>query len=115
MRAVTRISEGYPQALNEIHDPPPTLYVRGEAPLDAERMFAIVGSRKATVVGARFVQTVANDLARAGVSIVSGLAAGIDTHAHMGCLEGGAPTLAVLGSGPDIVYPPENRELARCV
>ena len=48
MRAVTRISAGYPQALNEIHDPPPTLYVRGEAPLDAERMFAIVGSRRAT-------------------------------------------------------------------
>ena len=53
MRAVTRISEGYPQALNEIHDPPPTLHVRGEAPLDAERMFAIVGSRRATRDGKR--------------------------------------------------------------
>ena len=112
MRAVTRISEGYPQALNEIHDPPPTLYVRGEAPLDAERMFAIVGSRRATRDGKRAAREFAAALARENVCVVSGLARGVDTCAHEGALEGGGPTIAVLGSGADIIYPPENEELA---
>ena len=112
MRAVTRISEGYPQALNEMHDPPPTLYVRGEAPLDAERMFAIVGSRRATRDGKRAAREFAATLAREGVCVVSGLARGVDTCAHEGALEGGGATIAVLGSGADVIYPPENEELA---
>ena len=112
MRAVTRISEGYPQALNEIHDPPPTLYVRGEAPLDAERMFAIVGSRRATRDGKRAAREFAAALARENVCVVSGLARGVDTCAHEGALEGGGATIAVLGSGADVIYPPENEELA---
>ena len=111
MRAVTRISEGYPQALNEIHDPPPTLYVRGEAPLDAERMFAIVGSRRATRDGKRAAREFAATLAREGVCVVSGLARGVDTCAHEGALEGGGATITVLGSGADVIYPPENEEL----
>ena len=111
MRAVTRISEGYPQALNEIHDPPPTLYVRGEASLDAERMFAIVGSRRATRDGKRAAREFAATLAREGVCVVSGLARGVDTCAHEGALEGGGATIAVLGSGADVIYPPENEEL----
>ena len=111
MRAVTRISEGYPQALNEIHDPPPTLYVRGEAPLDAERMFAIVGSRRATRDGKRAAREFAATLAREGVCVVSGLARGVDTCAHEGALEGDGATIAVLGSGADVIYPPENEEL----
>ena len=112
MRAVTRISAGYPQALNEIHDPPPTLYVRGEAPLDAERMFAIVGSRRATRDGKRAAREFAAALARENVCVVSGLARGVDTCAHEGALEGGGATIAVLGSGADVIYPPENEELA---
>ena len=112
MRAVTRVSEGYPQALNEIHDPPPTLYVRGETPLDAERMFAIVGSRRATRDGKRAAREFAATLAREGVCVVSGLARGVDTCAHEGALEGGGATIAVLGSGADVIYPPENEELA---
>ena len=112
VRAVTRVSEGYPQALNEIHDPPPTLYVRGEAPLDAERMFAIVGSRRATRDGKRAAREFAAALARENVCVVSGLARGVDTCAHEGALEGGGATIAVLGSGADVIYPPENEELA---
>ena len=111
--AVTQIDDEYPDRLRAIAEAPPTLYLRGDHRiLNPEKIIAIVGSRKATVDGVHFTQTIANDLARSGVCIVSGLAAGIDTSAHTGCLEGGAPTLAVLGSGPDIIYPAENRELA---
>lgn len=112
MRAVTRISAGYPEALNAIHDPPATLYVRGEAPLASERMFAIVGSRRATRDGNRAAREFAAALAREDVCVVSGLARGVDTCAHEGALEGGGATIAVLGSGADIIYPPENEELA---
>ena len=112
MRAVTRISDDYPQALNTIHDPPPTLYVRGDAPLEGERMFAIVGSRRATRDGKRAAREFAATLAREGVCVVSGLARGVDTCAHEGALEGGGATIAVLGSGADVIYPPENEELA---
>ena len=102
MRAVTRISDDYPQALNTIHDPPPTLYVRGDAPLEGERMFAIVGSRRATRDGKRAAREFAATLAREGVCVVSGLARGVDTCAHEGALEGGGATIAVLGSGADV-------------
>lgn len=111
MRAVPRISEDYPQALGEIHDPPPTLYVRGEASLAAERMFAIVGSRRATRDGKRAAREFAAALARENVCVVSGLARGVDTCAHEGALEGGGMTIAVLGSGADVIYPPENEDL----
>ena len=112
MRAVPRISEDYPAALNEIHDPPPTLYVRGEAPLSGQRMFAIVGSRQATRDGKRAAREFAATLARESVCVVSGLARGVDTCAHEGALEGGGATIAVLGSGADVIYPPENEPLA---
>lgn len=112
MRAVPRISADYPEALGEIHDPPPTLYVRGEASLAAERMFAIVGSRRATRDGKRAAREFAAALARENVCVVSGLARGVDTCAHEGALEGSGTTIAVLGSGADVVYPPENDALA---
>lgn len=113
IRAVTKLDEEYPDRLRSIEDAPPTLYLRGccEA-LNMDKMIGIVGSRKATVDGARFTRTVAADLSRSGVCVVSGLAAGIDKNAHEGCLEGEMPTVAVLGSGVDIIYPTEHRELS---
>ena len=111
IRAVTRISEGYPGALTRIYDPPPTLYVRGDCPLDGEKQFAIVGSRRCTRDGQRAARDIARELARCGVTVVSGMARGIDTCAHEGALAAEGRTVAVLGCGVDIAYPPENAAL----
>ncbi len=111
--AVTQLDDDYPDRLRGIEEAPPTLYLRGNREaLNSKKMFGIVGSRKATVDGARFAKSIAYDLSRSDVSVVSGLAMGIDRSAHEGCLEGGSPTLAVLGSGVDIIYPTDNRLLA---
>lgn len=112
MRALTRVSAGYPSQLSCMRDPPPTLYVRGEANLDTGRAFAIVGSRRATRDGRRAATEFAATLAREGVCVVSGLARGVDTCAHEGALEGGGTTVVVLGSGADVIYPQENEPLA---
>ncbi len=102
---------GYPAVLQELDGPPPLLYVRGEwNPADA-RAVALVGTRTPTAYGREAAHALARDLARAGVTIVSGLALGIDAAAHAGALEGGGRTLAVIGCGPDIPYPRENLEL----
>ena len=111
IRAVTRLSESYPAALTGIYDPPPTLYVRGDCPLDGARMFAIVGSRRCTRDGQRAAREFAMGLAENGVTVVSGMARGIDSCAHRGALDGHGPTVAVLGCGVDVVYPPENDRL----
>ena len=111
VRAVTRLSDDYPARLTAIYDPPPTLYVRGECPIDGERMFAIVGSRRCTRDGQRAAREIAEGLARADVTVVSGMARGIDTCAHEGAMAGGGRTVAVLGCGVDVVYPPENERL----
>ena len=113
IRCVTRIGEGYPSRLTSIYDPPPTLYVRGDCDLDAERMFAMVGSRRCTRDGQRAAREIARGLAQAEVTVVSGMARGIDTHAHEGALSGGGRTIAVLGCGVDVCYPPENDGLMR--
>ncbi len=107
-RAIPRISPDYPALLSEIYDPPATLYVRGECPLDEERMFSIVGSRRVTRDGQRAAREIAAQLARENVIVVSGMARGIDTAAHEGTLSGHGRTIAVLGCGVDVVYPPEN-------
>ena len=111
-RAIPRISDGYPALLAEIYDPPATLYVRGDAALDGERMFAIVGSRRCTRDGMRAAREIAAHLAREGVAVVSGMARGADTCAHEGALDGHGRTVAVLGCGVDVAYPPENAGLA---
>ena len=111
IRCVTRISDSYPARLTSIYDPPPTLYVRGECPLDGDRMFAVVGSRRCTRDGQRAAREIAEGLARADVTVISGMARGIDTHAHEGALAGQGHTIAVLGCGVDICYPPENEDL----
>jgi DNA processing protein len=109
---VTENDATYPRALSEIPDPPGILFVRGEIrPQDAIAV-AIVGSRHATSYGKSIAEQLASSLARAGVTIVSGLARGIDAAAHRGALEAGGRTIGVLGSGVLNIYPPEHAELA---
>jgi DNA processing protein len=108
---ITRIDQRYPPLLAEIPAPPPVLYVRGELEA-ANPAVAIVGTRRATAYGRAVTERLAADLASAGVTIVSGLALGIDGAAHQAALRAGGRTIAVLGSGPDVIYPPEHRHLA---
>ncbi len=111
-RALTRAEAAYPSRLAEVPDAPATLHVRGRL-LDADALaVAVVGSRRATPYGLEVAETLAADLAARGVTIVSGLARGIDSAAHRGALRVGGRTVAVLGSGVDVIYPPENRRLA---
>lgn len=103
----------YPALLREIFDPPITLYVKGEwaACLDAPCV-AIVGSRRSSTYGQNAASMLARDLAERGVTIISGLARGIDAAAHRGALEAGGRTVAVMGTGLDQVYPRDHRKLA---
>ena len=115
MRPLTLLDEGYPLALREIADPPPVLFVRGALSAADEPAVALVGTRRATPYGRSVADRLARDLAMAGVSVVSGLARGIDTAAHTASVEAGGRTLAVLGNGLDQVYPPQNTPLARTI
>jgi DNA processing protein len=109
---VTEADAAYPRPLRDIHDPPGVLFVRGELlPQDALAV-AIVGTRHATTYGLHQAETLAGSLARAGLTIVSGLARGIDAAAHRGAMAAGGRTLAVLGSGVLNIYPPEHVSLA---
>ena len=111
-RAITWHDAEYPSRLKEIYDLPPVLYVRGELLPDDERSLAIVGTRKPSAYGREAAYHLSYELARAGVAVVSGLARGIDSIAHRAALEAGQRTIAVLGSGVDVVYPRENASLA---
>ena len=102
----------YPRMLTEIHDPPSVLFVRGEMKPADMLAVAIVGSRHATHYGLTQAERLAGSLARAGLTIISGLARGIDGAAHRGALDAGGRTLAVLGGGVLEIYPPEHKELA---
>jgi DNA processing protein len=102
----------YPPSLRAIDLPPPFLLVRGSLRREDGLAVAIVGSRRATPYGLRTAERLGTDLGTRGVTVVSGLARGVDTAAHRGALDAGGRTLAVLGSGVDVVYPPENRRLA---
>ncbi|MDD2868507.1 DNA-processing protein DprA [Neomegalonema sp.] len=99
----------YPPLLAHIPDPPPFLWLRGRPELPGRRALAVVGTRNASALGMRFTQGLARALSEAGFVIVSGMAEGIDRAAHAGGLEGG--TLAVLGGGPDDVYPRRNADV----
>ena len=100
---------GYPALLAQVPGAPPALIARGRPRLLARPAVAMVGARNASAAACRFARTIAHDLSAAGVTVVSGLARGIDTAAHQGSLEGG--TVAVVAGGIDIAYPPENAEL----
>jgi len=102
----------YPPLLREIYDPPLVLYVSGRAEALAGPAISIVGARRPTAYGRAVARKLAGDLASRGLVVVSGFARGIDSCAHAGALESGGRTVAVLGSGLDEVYPPENRPLA---
>jgi DNA protecting protein DprA len=102
----------YPRHLREIPLPPPVLYVRGALTAEDEWSVAVVGTRRATAYGRQITERLTAELAGQRITIVSGLARGIDTHAHTAALEAGGRTIAVLGCGPDLVYPPENARLA---
>ena len=106
---VARGEDDYPRHLQAIDDAPPLIAVRGDAAIFERPLVAIVGSRNASAVGARFAERLAHDLGRAGFGIVSGLARGIDAAAHRSSLDTG--TVAVLAGGHDRIYPPEHREL----
>ena len=102
----------YPHLLKEIYDPPPILYSRGN--IDIEKLsISIVGSRKASYYGMKTAEKLAFQLASLGITIVSGMAKGIDTYAHRGALQAKGKTIAVLGCGVDVIYPTENAELMK--
>jgi DNA processing protein len=102
---------GYPKNLQQIYDPPPLLYVRGELEQGDPPMVAMVGSRRGSFYGRTVTKKISKELSTAGVTVVSGMARGIDTSAHLGALEAGKRTVAVFGCGIDVIYPPENKKL----
>ena len=110
--ALTWEDQDYPRMLKEIYDLPPVLYVKGTLLPEDERSVSVVGTRRATAYGREAATQLTTDLARTGVTIVSGLARGIDAVAHRAALEAGGRTIAVLGNGLDITYPPEHAPLA---
>lgn len=113
VRVLTWEDPDYPRLLREIPDPPPVLYVRGRLEPEDAWAVAVVGTRRASAYGKEVTRRLVDTLARSGITIVSGLARGIDGVAHWAALDAGGRTIAVLGCGVDRVYPPEHRELAR--
>jgi DNA processing protein len=111
-RLLTYRDPAYPQRLLTTYDFPPLLYVRGQLTEPDDLAVAVVGSRRASPYGQRVAESVSAGLVRRGITVVSGLARGIDSIAHKAALDNGGRTIAVLGSGIDIVYPGENQALA---
>lgn len=112
VQVLTLAERSYPELLREIHDPPPVLYVRGSvAALDTFGV-AIVGTRHPTVYGRLMAEALGGGLAQWGLTVFSGLARGIDAAGHKACLEAGGVTVAVLGTGVDLIYPREHQKMA---
>ncbi|MEJ2486151.1 MAG: DNA-processing protein DprA, partial [Anaerolineales bacterium] len=109
---ITLVDENYPPRLKKIDQPPPVLYALGELTPQDEWAVAVVGTRKFTHYGRQAAEEIAAFLAQNGVTVVSGLARGVDSIAHRAALDAGGRTIAVLGSGVDQIYPAENRGLA---
>ncbi|HEY7287021.1 MAG TPA: DNA-processing protein DprA [Vicinamibacterales bacterium] len=105
----------YPVALTTIADPPPVLWTRGSVDVLRRPCVAIVGARAASPYGLSVATRLAGDLAAAGLVVVSGMARGVDSAAHRGALDASGPTVAVLGSGVDVIYPPEHAGLAESI
>ena len=115
IKALTCNAPDYPSRLKEIYDYPPVLYVRGSLLPEDEWCLAVVGTRRASVYGKQVTEELVTDLAQSKITIVSGLAKGIDTVAHRSALAAGGRSLAVFACGLDIVYPGENAKLARSI
>lgn len=112
VHAITWDDEEYPARLREIYDLPPLIYVKGSLIADDERSIAVVGTRNPSHYGRQVTEHLVYDIASAGVTIVSGLARGVDGVAHRTALDAGQRTVAVLGSGLDIIYPREHTDLS---
>jgi DNA processing protein len=112
IRILTWQDETYPQRLKEIEQPPPVLYLRGDYLPDDLFAVAIVGTRRVTPYGRQITQELASFLAANGITVISGLARGVDAIAHQTALKAGGRTIGVLGSGVDKIYPPEHRQMA---
>lgn len=112
VKIVTYLDEDYPLALRQIFSPPLVLYIKGEYIAEDQLALAIVGSRKPSIYGRMTAEKLSGELVRRNITVVSGLARGIDTCAHRGALKGKGRTIAVLGSGLGRLYPPENEKLA---
>ncbi len=111
---VTYIDKLYPEKLKHISKPPAVLFVDGDATILADTVFTgIVGARKSDMYGTRMAETIALEIGQTGAGIISGGARGIDSASHRGALRSKAPTVAVLGCGLDVCYPPENKKLFR--
>ena len=115
VRALTWHDKEYPARLKEIHDPPPVLYVKGTLLPEDERAVAVVGTRSPTAYGREAAASLSGALARSEITVVSGLALGIDAVSHRAALEQGGRTIAVVANGLDIVYPREHRQLTERV
>jgi DNA processing protein len=109
---LTYHDEAYPERLREIYDPPALLWVRGDAGLLARPSLAVVGTRHPTPYGTGMAEMLSRDLALRGLIILSGMARGVDTAAHKGALAAKRPTIAIWGTGVDVIYPKENKSLA---
>lgn len=112
VQVLTWEDAGYPARLKDIEQPPPVLYVRGEWLPEDDFAVAIVGTRRITTYGRQITEDLASQLGANGLTVISGLARGVDAVAHSAALRAGGRTVAVLGSGVDRIYPPENRTLA---
>jgi len=115
LRLITWFDPRFPARLKEIPDPPILLYLCGDMSLLKNPAVAVVGARECTLLGLQSVERISSDLSRFGVTVVSGLAAGIDRQAHQSALNHVGSSIAVLGAGLDIHYPPENEDLRRAL
>jgi DNA processing protein len=109
---VTYSDEDYPERLKQIFDPPPVMWVRGDVKLLSRYSIAVVGTRHPTPYGSGMAEMLSRDLSLRGLIILSGMARGVDTAAHKGALAAKGPTVAVWGTGIDVIYPKENKKLA---
>ncbi|WP_373531459.1 DNA-processing protein DprA [Vampirovibrio sp.] len=115
IQVISRLDADYPPLLNEIHNPPLLLYVKGALGCLEGQTLAFVGTRKASEYGRQCTEKLVAELKPAEACIVSGLAAGIDTCAHWAAIQAGLPTVAVFGCGLDVIYPSSNRKLAQAI